>query len=46
MDLESQEGKQIRDRAREIKAMCHRAIGTGGSFDVNLDAFLRGVPIR
>ncbi|QCD87983.1 UDP-glycosyltransferase 87A1-like [Vigna unguiculata] len=41
MDLESQEGKQIRDRASEIKAMCHRAIGTGGSSDGNLDAFIR-----
>ncbi|CAJ1970677.1 unnamed protein product [Sphenostylis stenocarpa] len=43
MDLESQDGKQIRRRAREIKAMCHRAIGTGGSSDGNLDAFIRDI---
>ncbi|KAJ1437572.1 UDP-glucuronosyl/UDP-glucosyltransferase [Sesbania bispinosa] len=43
MDLESQEGKKIRDRARELKAICHRAIGKGGSSDGNLDAFIRGI---
>ncbi|KAL9316550.1 hypothetical protein ACSQ67_017551 [Phaseolus vulgaris] len=43
MDLESQEGKQIRDRAREIRAMCLKAIGTGGSSDGNLDAFIRDI---
>ncbi|XP_047147193.1 UDP-glycosyltransferase 87A1-like [Vigna umbellata] len=41
MDLESQEGKQIRDRAREMKAVCHRAISTVGSSHGNLDAFIR-----
>ncbi|KAG2391529.1 UDP-glycosyltransferase protein [Vigna angularis] len=41
MDLESQEGKQIRDRAREMKAVCHRAISTVGSSHANLDAFIR-----
>ncbi|XP_020228882.1 UDP-glycosyltransferase 87A1-like [Cajanus cajan] len=43
MDVESQKGKEIRDRAREIKVMCHRAIATGGSSDGNLDAFIRDI---
>lgn len=43
MDPESQKGKEIRDRAREIKVMCHKAIGTGGSSDGYLDAFIRDI---
>ncbi|XP_057442216.1 UDP-glycosyltransferase 87A1-like [Lotus japonicus] len=40
MDLESQEGKKMRDRARELKVSCHGAIGEGGSSDGNLEAFI------
>jgi len=43
MDLESQEGKKIRDRARELKVMCRKAIGKGGSSDRNLDAFISDI---
>lgn len=43
MDLESHEGKRIRDRARELKVICHRAIDKGGSSDGNLDAFIRDI---
>ncbi|TKY56524.1 UDP-glycosyltransferase 87A1 [Spatholobus suberectus] len=43
MDHESQKGKEIRNRAREIKVICHRAIDTGGSSDGNLDAFIRDI---
>ena len=43
MDLQSQEGKEIRDRAREIKVMCLRAIAAGGSSYGNLDAFIRDI---
>ncbi|XP_054790563.1 UDP-glycosyltransferase 87A1-like isoform X2 [Prosopis cineraria] len=43
MDLESREGKQIRDRARELKSLCVQAISKGGSSDGNLDSFLRDI---
>lgn len=43
MDVESQKGKEIRDRAREIKVVCHKAIGVGGSSYGNLDAFIRDI---
>jgi len=43
MDLESQEGKKIRESARELKVMCGKAIGKGGSSDRNLDAFIRDI---
>ncbi|RHN56617.1 putative 7-deoxyloganetin glucosyltransferase [Medicago truncatula] len=40
MNLESQEGKKIRDRAKEPKVVCCKAIGKGGFSDRNLDAFI------
>ncbi|PNY14822.1 UDP-glycosyltransferase 87A2-like protein [Trifolium pratense] len=43
MDIESQEGRKIRDRARELKAMCRKAIGKGGSSDRNLNAFISDI---
>lgn len=43
MDVESREGKEIRERAREMKRICEQAIAKGGSSDVNLDAFLRDI---
>ncbi|PNX72067.1 UDP-glycosyltransferase 87A2-like protein [Trifolium pratense] len=43
MDVESQEGRKFRDRARELKAMCHKAIGKGGSSDRNLNAFISDI---
>jgi hypothetical protein len=43
MDLECQEGKKIRDRARELKVICHKAIAKGGSSDRNLDAFISDI---
>jgi len=43
MDLESQEGKKIRDRARELRVMCGKAIGKGGSSDRNLDEFISDI---
>lgn len=43
MDVESQEGKKIRDRARDLKFMCHKAIGEGGSSYTNLDAFISDI---
>ncbi|CAI8585902.1 unnamed protein product [Vicia faba] len=46
MDLESQEGKEIRDRARELKTMCHKAIGKGGSSYKNIDAFFNDISFQ
>lgn len=46
MDLESQEGKKIRDRAKELKVMCHKAIGKGGSSDKNLQAFFSDISFQ
>lgn len=43
MDVESREGKEIKERARELKGVCCQAIAKGGSSDVNLDAFLRDI---
>jgi len=43
MDLESHEGKKIRDRAKELKIVCRKAIGKGGSSDRNLDTFMSDI---
>ena len=43
MDLDSEEGRLIRDRARELKSVCVQAISKGGSSDANLDAFLQDI---
>ncbi|KEH28191.1 UDP-glycosyltransferase superfamily protein, putative [Medicago truncatula] len=43
MNLESQEGKKIRDRAKEPKVVCCKAIGKGGFSDRNLDAFISDI---
>ncbi|XP_054790567.1 UDP-glycosyltransferase 87A1-like [Prosopis cineraria] len=43
MDLESKEGKKIRDKARELKALFRREIAKGGSSDLNLDAFVEDI---
>ncbi|KAJ7964252.1 UDP-glycosyltransferase [Quillaja saponaria] len=43
MDVESREGKEVRDRAKGLKDICHRAIAKGGSSDVNLDAFIKSI---
>nr|POF00218.1 isoform 2 of udp-glycosyltransferase 87a2 [Quercus suber] len=43
MNMESGEGKELRERARALKDICHQAIGDGGSSYTNLDAFLEGI---
>lgn len=40
MDLEGDEGKEIRRRARELQEACKRAIGKVGSSYTNLHTFL------
>ncbi|XP_027368451.1 UDP-glycosyltransferase 87A2-like [Abrus precatorius] len=43
MDLESDEGRDMRKRARELQLLCHRAIASGGSTDSDISAFLRHI---
>ncbi|RDX79869.1 UDP-glycosyltransferase 87A2 [Mucuna pruriens] len=43
MDLGSKTGKEIRDRALELKGICDRAVAEGGSSNMNLDALLKDV---
>ncbi|XP_054793821.1 UDP-glycosyltransferase 87A1-like isoform X1 [Prosopis cineraria] len=43
MDLESKEGKKIRDKAKELKPLFRGAIAKGGSFNMNLDAFVQDI---
>lgn len=45
MDVESNEGKEIRRRAKEVKDKCVVAISEGGSSAVNLDAFLNSISL-
>lgn len=43
MDLESEEGKEMRRRAEEIKEICRQATGKGGSAEIDIDAFIRDI---
>lgn len=43
MDLNSSEGKQMRDRAKKLKEICHKAVGEGGSSHRNLGEFIRSI---
>ncbi|KAJ6299228.1 hypothetical protein OIU76_020236 [Salix suchowensis] len=45
MDLESNEGKEMRRRARELGNICQQAIAEGGSSTTNLDAFIRDISL-
>ena len=46
MDVDSKEGKEMRERAKEVRGLCLQAIAKGGSSDVNLDALLRGISVK
>ncbi|XP_058106798.1 UDP-glycosyltransferase 87A2-like [Magnolia sinica] len=41
MDLDGDESKELRRRARELQEYCKRAISTGGSSTASLDTFVR-----
>ncbi|RVX23027.1 UDP-glycosyltransferase 87A2 [Vitis vinifera] len=41
MNLESNEGKEIRSRARKLQKICQEAAAKGGSSETNVDAFIR-----
>ncbi|KAI8015871.1 UDP-glycosyltransferase 87A2 [Camellia lanceoleosa] len=43
MDLESDEGKEMRRRAAELKETCRRATSVGGSAETNIDAFIKDI---
>ncbi|KAF8397212.1 hypothetical protein HHK36_016120 [Tetracentron sinense] len=43
MELEGDENKEMRRRARELQETCGRAIEKGGSSEINLDAFIKDV---
>ncbi|KAM1653467.1 hypothetical protein ACFX15_005676 [Malus domestica] len=43
MDLEDDEGREMRRRAKELKQICHGAIDEGGSSQTNISAFLRDI---
>ncbi|XP_068337125.1 UDP-glycosyltransferase 87A1-like [Pyrus communis] len=40
MELEDDEGREMRRRARELKQICHGAIEEGGSSETNINAFV------
>jgi UDP:flavonoid glycosyltransferase YjiC (YdhE family) len=40
MDSESDEGKELRRKARELQKICRQAIQKGGSTDASIDAFI------
>lgn len=40
MDLESEEGKSMRGKAKELQGICEQAIQKGGSSETYLDAFI------
>ncbi|KAM7256751.1 hypothetical protein ACFE04_012492 [Oxalis oulophora] len=43
MDLNNEETREIRQRAKEYREKCLQAIGKGGSTDANLDAFIKDI---
>ncbi|XP_057488053.1 UDP-glycosyltransferase 87A1-like [Actinidia eriantha] len=45
MDLESEEGKEMRKRAKELREICRRATSEGGSVETEIDAFIRDISL-
>ncbi|KAI7982557.1 UDP-glycosyltransferase 87A1 [Camellia lanceoleosa] len=43
MNLENPERKEMMKRVREIREICRRAIEKGGSFESNIDAFVKDI---
>ncbi|XP_022732304.1 UDP-glycosyltransferase 87A1-like [Durio zibethinus] len=46
MDFESNDGKEMRRRARKVQETCQTAIAKGGSSDLNLDSFIKDISER
>ncbi|KAL6979042.1 7-deoxyloganetin glucosyltransferase [Sarracenia purpurea var. burkii] len=43
INLESDEGKEIRARAKELRLICQRATSKGGSVEIGIDAFVQNI---
>nr|XP_048323973.1 UDP-glycosyltransferase 87A1-like isoform X2 [Ziziphus jujuba var. spinosa] len=43
MDLESDEGKEMRRKVRQLQKISHGAIAEGGSSETNINAFIRDI---
>ncbi|KAK2982742.1 hypothetical protein RJ640_025158 [Escallonia rubra] len=43
MDLENEEGKELRRRAKNIKEICRRAVAEGGSSQTDIDGFIKDI---
>ncbi|XP_057488040.1 UDP-glycosyltransferase 87A2-like [Actinidia eriantha] len=43
MDLESEEGKEMRRRAKELQEVSRKATSKGGSAETDIDAFIRDI---
>lgn len=43
MDPESEKGKDMRKRAKEVETICQRAIGEGGSAHIDINSFIRDI---
>ncbi|KAF7147607.1 hypothetical protein RHSIM_Rhsim03G0028200 [Rhododendron simsii] len=43
MDLNEEESKEMRRRAKELQETCHRAVEAGGSTDANVNDFLESL---
>ncbi|XP_055960655.1 UDP-glycosyltransferase 87A1-like [Mercurialis annua] len=44
MDLEKDEGKEMRKRAKELQQICQSAVSKGGSSKINIDTFFDDIP--
>ncbi|KAJ0782971.1 hypothetical protein HanLR1_Chr01g0014311 [Helianthus annuus] len=43
MDRESEEGKEARRRANEVKKICRQVIAEGGSAQIDIDSFISDI---
>ncbi|GAA0152524.1 glycosyltransferase [Lithospermum erythrorhizon] len=43
MDLESEQGREMRQRAKQLQEICRRDIGREGSSQINIDAFVKDI---
>ncbi|XP_076925178.1 UDP-glycosyltransferase 87A1-like isoform X1 [Bidens hawaiensis] len=43
MDPESEEGKEMRKRAKEVRKICQQAVAEGGSAQIDIDSFISDI---
>ncbi|XP_028804900.1 UDP-glycosyltransferase 87A1-like [Neltuma alba] len=46
MDLDDEEGREMRERAKELKRICQLSIAKGGSSEININAFVKDITKR